>query len=110
METHTPGTFGQWGELVACWFLEGRGIQIVATNVRVGRGEIDIVARDGCDIVAVEVRSRRGDLGEVTAVDMSKLAQMNRNARAVSASRVDLVVIAAGTNGIQIQWSAALSW
>jgi putative endonuclease len=38
--------------------LERRGATIVATNLRVGRLEIDIVAREGPVVIVVEVRAR----------------------------------------------------
>jgi putative endonuclease len=38
--------------------LEARGFDIVATNLRVGHYEIDVVARSGPLIVVVEVRLR----------------------------------------------------
>jgi putative endonuclease len=46
-------------EAVARW-LRARGFQIVALNLRVGRYELDVVARSGALIVVVEVRSRGG--------------------------------------------------
>jgi putative endonuclease len=42
---------------VAEW-LVARGFDIVATNLRVGQYEIDVVARSGPLIVVVEVRTR----------------------------------------------------
>ena len=44
-------------EAVATWLRE-RGFQVVATNLRLGHYELDIVARDGPLIVVVEVRAR----------------------------------------------------
>lgn len=41
-------------------YLRSVGYSIVGTNVRVGRGEIDIVAEEGGELVFVEVRTRRG--------------------------------------------------
>jgi putative endonuclease len=43
--------------MVALW-LEQRGYSIVATNLRIGHLEIDIVARQGPVVVIVEVRTR----------------------------------------------------
>jgi putative endonuclease len=40
--------------------LEARGFEIVARNWRCETGELDLVARDGECLVAVEVRTRRG--------------------------------------------------
>lgn len=39
-------------------FLIGRGFEILGVNVRVGRYEIDVLARDGDALVIVEVRIR----------------------------------------------------
>ncbi|NRA35631.1 MAG: YraN family protein [Polyangiaceae bacterium] len=39
-------------------YLQALGIEIVERNLRVGRLEIDIVARDGDTILVVEVRTR----------------------------------------------------
>ena len=39
-------------------YLEREGASIVATNLRVGRLELDIVAREGPLVVVVEVRTR----------------------------------------------------
>lgn len=51
---------GTFGEDLAAQYLEGQGFRIVARNVRLRGGELDIVAWDGPVLVFVEVRSRRG--------------------------------------------------
>ena len=43
--------------LVAAWLVE-QGYEIVATNLRIGALEIDIVARQGPVVAVVEVRTR----------------------------------------------------
>jgi putative endonuclease len=43
--------------LVAAWLVE-QGYEIVATNLRIGRLELDLVARQGPVIAVVEVRTR----------------------------------------------------
>ena len=48
-------------EGVAVQHLRQLGMQIVETNYRYGRGEIDIVARDGEVLVFCEVKSRTND-------------------------------------------------
>ena len=50
---------GRGGEDEAALFLEGRGLTVFARNVRVGGGEIDLVAGDGGTVVFVEVKWRR---------------------------------------------------
>lgn len=39
-------------------WLVAQDVAVIATNVRVGRQELDIVARDGATILIVEVRTR----------------------------------------------------
>ncbi len=102
-------SLGAWGETVARWFLERRGLRVDATNVRAGQGEIDLIARDGAERIAVEVRTRHGDIDEVTAVDQSKLVRMAYAARLVGADRMDLVVIGIGDRGVQIRWVPGVS-
>ncbi len=50
---------GRAGEEEAARFLEERGLEVVARNVRAGGGEIDLVAGDRRAIVFVEVKWRR---------------------------------------------------
>jgi putative endonuclease len=49
---------GRAAEIAVAADLTARGVSIVATNVRLGRLEIDIVARDGDTVLVVEVRHR----------------------------------------------------
>lgn len=51
---------GSWGESVAATYLEAHGYTIVTRNWRCARGEIDLVARTGDELVFVEVKTRRG--------------------------------------------------
>ncbi len=68
---------GHEGETRASEYLEGLGWQILGRNIRVGQGELDIVALDPQynEVVFVEVKTRRdsesGDPAE--AVDQRKL-------------------------------------
>jgi putative endonuclease len=52
---------GRGGEDRAEEFLRARGYEIVERNARSAIGEIDLVAREGGDLVFVEVRSRADD-------------------------------------------------
>jgi putative endonuclease len=51
---------GRWGESVAAHHLEAKGYKIVKRNWRCARGEIDLVAEAGQELVFVEVKTRRG--------------------------------------------------
>jgi len=54
-------SLGAFGESWAAGYLSRQGYVVLARNVRLGRDEIDIVARDGSETVFVEVKCRRGD-------------------------------------------------
>ncbi len=68
---------GDFGERLARTRLEADGCRILATNVRMKAGEIDIVATDGEDTVFVEVRTRRARPGlAAESLDDRKLVRM----------------------------------
>ena len=50
---------GVRGEDLVCASLRARGFTILARNERVGRRELDIIARRGAMVVFCEVRARR---------------------------------------------------
>ena len=52
---------GEWGERQARLHLEAMGYSLVDGNFRCRAGEIDIIARQGDQLVFVEVKARRGD-------------------------------------------------
>ena len=56
--TMTRRRRGQIGEAAAAAFLAEQGMQIIKRNYRCPLGEIDIIARDGRELVFVEVRTR----------------------------------------------------
>lgn len=51
---------GRWGEQLAADHLQAHGYTLLARNWRTAAGEIDLVARDGDEVVIVEVKTRRG--------------------------------------------------
>ncbi len=60
MEQNKRNT-GSYGEDLACKFLEESGFKIVERNYFYGHGEIDIIAKDGDELVFVEVKYRTND-------------------------------------------------
>lgn len=62
--------------------LERRGFTLVGRNVRVGRLEIDVIARRGSLIVVCEVRARRSDrfMAPAESLDRRKLERVRRAA------------------------------
>ncbi len=74
---------GAEGEAMAVAHLERKGYAIVERNVRMRRGELDIVARQGGDLVFIEVKSRSG-MGygsPAEAVTPAKSRALARSAR-----------------------------
>jgi putative endonuclease len=65
---------------VAAW-LAGQGYEIVATNLRLGALEIDVVARKGPVVAIVEVRTR-GKTARTTALGSVGKAKQLRLRRA----------------------------
>ena len=52
-------TLGRLGEIRAAWFYLLRGYRIVGRNVRLRRGEIDLIVRRGRTLVVAEVKTRQ---------------------------------------------------
>lgn len=51
--------FARWGEDLAARALRRAGYRILGRNIRMGRVEIDIIAREKDTVAFVEVKSRR---------------------------------------------------
>lgn len=75
---------GRRGEAIAERYLVSRGLVVVDRNWRCPQGEIDIVARDGRELVFVEVKTRSGvAFGHpLDAITPAKLARLRRLAAA----------------------------
>jgi putative endonuclease len=58
MADESPTARGRRAELAVADYLVARGFRVLARNLRVGSFEIDVVARRGDLVVAVEVRTR----------------------------------------------------
>lgn len=56
-----PATLGALGERAAAKALRCAGFKILARNARLGRYEIDVIAREGSTTAFVEVKTRRTD-------------------------------------------------
>lgn len=107
------GKFGDWvsgwlgdaGERQAAKYLQRKGYRIITRRFRFGRGDIDLVARDGETIVFVEVKTRRSsDRGKPEeAVDLFKQKQLTKLALAFL-KRYNLLERAARFDVISIVW------
>lgn len=75
---------GRRGEAIAADHLIARGLNIVERNWRCPQGEIDLIARDGFELVFVEVKTRSGvAFGHpLESITVAKLARLRRLAAA----------------------------
>lgn len=71
---------GRYGEKVAATYLVDAGWVVLDRNWRGTGGELDLIARDGDVLVAVEVKTRRGTAfgHPAEAVTPAKLARLRR--------------------------------
>lgn len=84
---------GRAGEDRAARYFQGLGYTVLARNWRSRDGELDLVVADAAALVAVEVKTRRGeDFGHpFEAIDARKRARLWRLAVAFAAAHPDLV-------------------
>ncbi|MDR2587437.1 MAG: YraN family protein [Coriobacteriales bacterium] len=52
---------GAQGEEVVCTFLKDRGVNIIERNWRCQAGEADVIAREGEDLVFIEIKTRSSE-------------------------------------------------
>ncbi len=99
-------SLGYLGELVAARFLAGHGATDLAHNVRVGRGELDLVALLGNERVAVEVKTSRADSrGEAGFhFDRNKREQVRRLASSLGIWRVDYIGVEVASDLAIVTW------
>lgn len=100
------------GEDLASEFLVNKKYQILHRNVRFRYGELDIIARDGDEIVFVEVRTRTvGKLSPPeTTVGPQKIKKLIRSARLwiegvryMGFWRIDLIAVTITDAGNKIE-------
>jgi putative endonuclease len=86
---------GLWGESVAAEHLVAKGYEIVERNWRCRRGEVDIIAWAGEQLVFVEVKTRRG-----RAMGAPEEALTRRKATRL----IELATIYVAEEGTEIDW------
>jgi Holliday junction resolvase-like predicted endonuclease len=77
---------------------------LVARNVEIGGGEIDLLMSDDSTRVAVEVRTVTGEGDPIDAIDDAKRGRVRRLAGMVRASRVDYLGIGFRVWGVEVHW------
>lgn len=73
---------GSWGEVIAEKYLKKKGYLILERNFRCRLGEIDIIARDGAELVFIEVKTRQNESYGLPceAITAEKVRHMKRTA------------------------------
>ena len=107
---------GKWGELKAKQYLEGKGIKIMATNIRTPYGELDLIGMDDSQVVFFEVKTRTSTafgFGE-QAISETKQQHLIDSAEAYMQEhsdlgddwRIDAIIIDGSPlrNKIEIRW------
>lgn len=71
---------GQYGEDLVARRLHEQGLEVLARNWRCELGELDLICRDGADLVVVEVKTRSSEFfgSPVEAVTERKAARLRR--------------------------------
>jgi putative endonuclease len=92
---------GRGAERRAAWLLRAKGYRVVARGYRCRAGEIDIIARRGAVLVAVEVKARGTLSAAAEAIDQR---QRDRITRALS----DFMVRKPDYAGCDIRFDAIL--
>lgn len=98
------------GERVACRYLRQHGYKILHQNFRCRLGEIDLIAREGGELVFIEVRTRRGtafgraeeSIGRTKQQKVKKVAQfylVQQGTQEDFPCRFDVVTVDADQNG-----------
>jgi len=106
---------GRRSEELAAAYLEAKGLLILHRNFRRRFGEIDLVARDGNELVIVEVRARSTTAygGAIASIDSRKKQRIVRATllllqqhKELSRMRIrfDVVLISYATVNPAIQW------
>jgi len=114
-----PQAFGYQGESFAAQFLQQQGLEILSRNFRTRWGELDLIARDGNELVFVEVKTRHDDQAGYPeeAVGRHKVRSLMRAAwiytekhpDSPQAWRIDVVAIQWNNNKPLVRWFKNIS-
>ncbi len=104
-------TSGQAAEQLAATYLQQQGLKLLESNYRSRFGEIDLIMRDGKEIVFIEVRLRSSNTfgGAGASITPAKQQKLARTAddylmrHGMSACRFDAILMAA-LDARQLQW------
>ncbi len=104
---------GQWAENLSAEFLQSRGLKILDRNVRERFSELDIIAREGSELVFAEVRCRRKNsvMTAAETIASQKWKRISRGAESYTQKikwtgswRIDLLSIDVDNEKWQLTW------
>lgn len=104
---------GQWAEDLASSFLSSQGLRIIARNVRERFSELDLVCRDGRELVFVEVRcrSKNGIMAAEETLGRHKWQRLCRGAELYTLKnkwngswRIDLISVNVDYDKWHLKW------
>jgi len=109
---------GKRAERIACWLLRLKGYRILAVNWRCAAGEVDILARRGRVLAAIEVKRRTAGLtaGEsagdaaLFAISPHQQARVARAAEAFASRRGDCQGLELRLDAITVTEPASWPW
>jgi putative endonuclease len=109
---------GRRAEGIACWLLRLKGYRILAVNWRCAAGEVDILARRGRVLAAIEVKRRTAGLvaGEsagdaaLFAISPHQQARVARAAEAFASRRADCQGLELRLDAITVTEPASGPW
>lgn len=81
-----------------------QGLRLIAKNVQVPHGEIDLLVDDLGARVVVEVRTIRGAGDPIDAVNEGKRGKVRSLAPALGASRIDFLGVALREDAVEFHW------
>jgi putative endonuclease len=100
---------GKTGERLACRFLMRKGYEIIERNFKTPLGEIDLIAKKGCLLIFIEVKTRATDFfgPPYLAVTKRKIVHIVKSARyflktkkaLMSPWRIDVVSVELNAHG-----------
>ncbi len=108
---------GRWAENLSADFLQSRGLKIIERNVRERFSELDIIAREGSELVFAEVRCRRKNsvMTAAETIASQKWQRISRGAEIYTQKigwtgswRIDLVSIDVDNGKWQLTWTKYL--
>ena len=95
---------GTAAERIAASFLTRQGVEILAANLVLGRGEVDLVGRHRDRLVVFEVRSVTTGASPVEAFDTAKARRLTTLSARLGIGRVDLVAVAFSSRFVVVRW------